>query len=1483
MKDKRDDFGQRPADTAAPREKAEDIARAMDPPPSSAPSPEELLHLSFQDITPEKWHAAQALLAERSAQKVEALEARVRDFLVMQKELEESREHLRITLDSIGDAVIVTDTRGVIGSLNPVAAKLTGWDATRAVGRPLDEVLNIVNAQTSLKTDNPVRKALAAGTVVGLAKHTVLVSLSGERRHIADSAAPIFGADGAVKGVALVFRDVTEEYRIHQELRQQRSFLRLLIDQTPNQIFWKDRDLRYLGCNQMFATVAGVGIPEKVVGMTDYDFQRSQADTEAYRTHDRKIIESGEPILGLEEHYFTADGQEGYVLTNKVPIRDADNEIIGVLGTCTDITDRTRAEGALRESEANFRLFFESMTDIIVVATPEGRVLFTNRAAREKLGYSADELASTHLLDWHRPEDREEAEAVFAEMLRGERDYCPLPLMAKDGGILPVETRVWFGKWSGLDCVFGVCKDLSAEREAQQRFERIFRSNPSPMALTSIPDQRFMDVNDAFVETTGYTRAEIVGKTIAELGLAANPEAQSSVAATLRAEGRGVNHELQVRRKDGSLRDGIFSGEVIHSQGREIFLTVMVDITERKRMERQLREREQRLALALETARLGYWRWTPATGQVEWFGDHHKLFGIRQEDFEGTLDGVQRCVHPDDRRMGFNNIHRAVETKTPFDNTYRVVHPDGSIRWLNSFGHLCHDEQDRAEFMFGITRDISEYKFAQDEAEERVAQLTALLNSMQRGVLVEDTKRRIVFANQDFCNFFGLPNPETILGADCKEAARASASLFAAPQAFLKSVEDCLAGGEPVPNERLEMTDGRILERTYAPVIMKERQFGHLWLYRDKTEQLRVEGEIARAKQEWERTFDAVPDMICILDKNHRILRANRAFAERFERSPEEIVGETCHECVHHRSQPPDDCPHSKTLEDKAEHTVEISEPSLGGDVLVTTTPLTDASGDFIGSVHVARDVTERNAVETRLRIMGRMLDLAPSSITVHDAGGNFLYANRETFSMHGYDEKEFLSINLRDLDVPESETLIARRVQEIAEKGEALFEVAHYRKDGTAFPLEVLAKKVEWRGVPAILSIATDISERKKLEKERLEMERRLQHTQKLESLGILAGGIAHDFNNLLMAILGHADLALDVLTATSPARENIEQIETASRRAADLCAQMLAYSGRGRFIIKPFDVSALVNEMAHLLKTSISKKALLNLQIEQNLPKIEGDATQIRQVVMNLVINASEAIGERSGVIRVSTGTCHCQTADFQGAVFEGSPAEGLYVCVEVADTGCGMDQATLDRLFEPFFTTKFTGRGLGMSAVLGIVRGHKGVLKVHSEPGRGTTFRVLLPPSAAQDKDGPALPDRDPGCSRKSVGRILLVDDEESIRALGRKMLERIGFKVATAADGREALALYEREGNTIDLVVLDLTMPHMDGEETLRALKRMDPEVGIVMASGYSNYDVQARLAGEGLLGFIQKPYTMAQLKECLYPLSTKWNDPRLEDK
>ncbi|MFH1843478.1 MAG: PocR ligand-binding domain-containing protein [bacterium] len=390
------------------------------------------------------------------------------------------------------------------------------------------------------------------------------------------------------------------------------------------------------------------------------------------------------------------------------------------------------------------------------------------------------------------------------------------------------------------------------------------------------------------------------------------------------------------------------------------------------------------------------------------------------------------------------------------------------------------------------------------------------------------------------------------------------------------------------------------------------------------------------------------------------------------------------------------------------------------------------------------------------------------------------------------------------------------------------------------------------------------DITPQKMAEEQRRNLEEQVRHAQKLESLGVLAGGIAHDFNNLLMAIIGNTDLALLETPSGSISREYLQEISTASRHAAELCRQMLAYSGKGNFVIESIDLSAFVTEMAYMLDVSTSKQISLQRHLAADLPLISADPTQIRQVIMNLITNASEAIGDQPGVISITTGVCEVDREYLASAYLDEDLPEGTYLTLTVADTGCGMTTEVQDRLFDPFFSTKFTGRGLGMAAVLGILRGHGGAIKIDSEPDRGTTFTLLLPASTESAATVSEAPNR----SRKSIGQfsgtVLVVDDESYIRTLSKRMLEKLGFSVLTATDGLDALAVFRDRPEDISCVILDLTMPNLGGVETFQKLRQSRPDIKVLLTSGYTEQEATMRFVDKGLSGFIQKPYQIDTL-------------------
>ncbi|MCU0491696.1 MAG: ATP-binding protein [Chloroflexaceae bacterium] len=404
---------------------------------------------------------------------------------------------------------------------------------------------------------------------------------------------------------------------------------------------------------------------------------------------------------------------------------------------------------------------------------------------------------------------------------------------------------------------------------------------------------------------------------------------------------------------------------------------------------------------------------------------------------------------------------------------------------------------------------------------------------------------------------------------------------------------------------------------------------------------------------------------------------------------------------------------------------------------------------------------------------------------------------------------------------------------------------------------------------VVAGMVVSQNITERKLAEARQRDFERQLQESQRRESLGVLAGGVAHDFNNLLTGMLGYASLALTELPPASPARESIVQVQRTAQRAAELTRQMLAYAGKGRFVIELVDLSTMVHEMVGLLRASIPRSVTLQCELAPNLPLLEGDVAQLRQVVMNLIVNAAEAIGDNPGTITIVTMLVRQPDTPDQNP-------EVAWLMLSVTDTGCGMDEQTQARIFDPFFTTKFTGRGLGLAAVQGIVRSHQGKLEVQSKLGAGTTFTLLLPvlkqqevPAVATEPD--SLVVATPVVPR---GSLLVIDDEVEVRTVIARLLQRLGYMVLLAEGGAQALELLRSHGDTFAGVLLDLSMPGMSGVEVFRELRRMCPAVQVLLMSGYSDVNIAVALPEFPPEQILSKPFSVETLRAKLEQVLTK---------
>jgi len=503
-----------------------------------------------------------------------------------------------------------------------------------------------------------------------------------------------------------------------------------------------------------------------------------------------------------------------------------------------------------------------------------------------------------------------------------------------------------------------------------------------------------------------------------------------------------------------------------------------------------------------------------------------------------------------------------------------------------------------------------------------------------------------------------------------------------------------------------------------------------------------------------------------------------------------------------------------------------------------------------------------------------------PGSVLLMDTRGFVLDANPAFCRQIGYTRGELRGGHVSRFSQHSVEAIERNLGRLMA--GEVLeHQAANVQKDGSVRYYDLRETAITLPdGSRGILALANDITERVHAEQAKLEMERQLLHADKLKSLGVLAGGIAHDFNNFLAAIGGNLELAMMDLAPESPVQTQLKAASAATHRAADLTQQVLAFSGRGRFVLADVDLSDLVGEMAELLSASISKKASFRLNLASELPFIVADAPQVQQVLMNLITNASDALEEKPGLIRITTCVRECDAEALAQSRCAQSLKPGPYVVLEVRDTGCGMDDVVQRQLFDPFFTTKFTGRGLGMSAVLGIVRGHSAGILVSSQPGHGSVVSVLFP---AKDYKPVAMakPLSPPPISEKPetlplTGTVLVVDDEAPIRLLIEQILKRMGLRVLTAADGESAVACFREHARDITFVILDLTMPKLDGSKTLAELRRLDPAVQAVLTSGFDVDTLDPRLKDEGFAAFIRKPFQVEALIALVRRLCT--NNP-----
>jgi len=1055
----------------------------------------------------------------------------------------------------------------------------------------------------------------------------------------------------------------------------------------------------------------------------------------------------------------------------------------------------------------------------------------------------------------------------------------------------------------------------ASESDPEEQCRNLFESVPAGLCITN-PAGDVLKFNKSFSHMTGYTIGEL-----SETGISSVYESEDDrerFLGTLHTQGFVEDFEVKLLRKDGSSFWARLYSCAIRYFGQDVILTTVLDITEHRladyRREMLLRlldniktvdavileagDLDQMMSDVLQTTLEIFhtdraWLLYPCDPDAEWWsvsmertrpeypgamalGEDIPMMPEASEIMRKALD-KNDIITIDSRDDGAPK--KSDEQFSTLSQIQIALYPLTGKPWI--FGlHQCSHHRVWTEEEKDLFREVSR-------------RLTDALNSM---LFLRDLK-----ASEEKWRILTVHSPDHVMLLDCDGTIRfinhllpdlsredvIGKSIFDfTPPAFHQESRECLKSvieSRECGSYQTEYlnTGGEELhfEVRVAPVLEDDGVISLISVSHDITSRVRMENTLIESEKRFRTLFNANRDGYVIVLGGGEILDANPRMLEMMGYSLDEFRGMSFWNITPEKwIQTEREVQGTLLTERGYTDLYEKEYIRKDGSVFpVEVQAYILEQGRDLDSTRIGaftRDISELKHAEVEreraFSFLQTVIDGFPEDMMVINLDHTITLANKSVRTRAGIDP---VSAGRTCYQVSHNSTTPCTGdhhpcplQQVLHTRGPVTAEHTHYSSDGSEIFVDIHAAPIfnDMGEVIQIIESSRNITDLKIAEEERMKLERQILHTQKLESLGVLAGGIAHDFNNILMAILGNADLALMDLSETNPVRSNVREIEIAAKRAADLSRQMLAYSGKGKFVIQKVDLNEAIDEMTRILEVSISKKAVIKYHYSDNLPYIEADPTQIRQIIMNLVTNASEAIDRTSGVVSITTGAMDCDHKYLASAYIDESLPEGQYVYLEVTDTGAGMDEETQLKLFDPFYTTKFTGRGLGLSAVLGIVRGHNGTIKVYSELGRGTSIKVLIPVCPhPEEMAGEGLAEGKKHWS--GSGTVLLVDDEETVLSIGKRMLERLGYDVLIAFDGLEALEIFRKHSDAIDLVILDLTMPHLDGEEAFRELRRVREDVCVLISSGYNEQDVIQRFAGKPLAGFLQKPYVFSDLE------------------
>lgn len=804
----------------------------------------------------------------------------------------------------------------------------------------------------------------------------------------------------------------------------------------------------------------------------------------------------------------------------------------------------------------------------------------------------------------------------------------------------------------------------------------------------------------------------------------------------------------------------------------------------------------------------------------------------------------------------------AARRKTWLDEVFRtgrpmIVEDERDGRFQRHSVYPVFNPQGLVDRVAVYSEDITEQRRAKEAFRESEGRFRRMVETAKEGVWTMNERYETTFVNRRMAEMLGY-DPEEMLGQ------RVDSFMFPEDlDGHQDRMQKRRKGENQIYEHRFMRKDGReLITIVSANALVGEQEAfqGSFAMFTDITQLKRAQRELQQEKDKFKNILDTMNDGVYIVNRGHDIEYVNPVI----ETDYGPPAGRKCHEYFHDLSEP---CPWCKNADVFAGHSVhwEWTSSKTGKSYDLFDCPLHNTDGT-VSKLEIIHEVTDRKRAEKELRDSEeryrKIVDLSPDGVYVN-IDDRVAYASRSLAGMLGYSTPdELMGRNVFELFHPDYHDIIRERIRMMRKNGVGVpaMDEKFVRSDGTPMDVEVAAAPIVYHGKHGAQVMVRDSTERKRAEAERLNLEAQLRQAQKMEAVGALAGGVAHDFNNLLQVVLGYCQLLLSDRTSDDADFEELSKIEEAATRGADLVRRLLTFGRKVGYKPVSVDLNEHIVSMRRLLARTISPMIDIKLSLDPALPHIVVDPVQMEQILMNLAINARDAMPD-GGAITVRT--THV-ILDEKYCATHAQAKTGPHVLLSMSDTGEGMTQETMEHLFDPFFTTKEVGKGtgLGLAMVYGIVTQHGGHIRVLSQPGVGSEFRVYLPVLVGEETQeiAPLAP-----IAKGGSETILLVEDEPAVRNLGVKILERSGYKVVTAANGHEALEIYGRMTDALALVILDLIMPEMSGRRCLEGLRKINPQVKVLIASGYSADGLSLNDFDPPVQGFLNKPFELAKLR------------------